>query len=108
MVEQTDAIAIYGCTCCAPTALSVEAGVLRQAGEGSSGRLFIADAILRVLEGSRSQGVRPFGLRHARDHGLAKTRLQHIVLAVAINLMRVVWLTERPRATTRTSAFAQL
>ena len=29
----------------------IEAGVLRQAGEGSHNRVFIADAILRVLEG---------------------------------------------------------
>jgi transposase len=61
------------------------------------------------IEGTLSQGVRAFGLRHARYLGLAKTHLQHLLIAVAINLVRVVaWVREVPRAATRTSAFAAL
>jgi transposase len=40
---------------------------------------------------------------------LAKTHLQHVATAAAINIDRVVaWLDERPRAATRTSRFAAL
>ena len=40
---------------------------------------------------------------------MAKTHLQHVAIAVAINIDRMVaWLEERPRATTRTSRFAAL
>ena len=61
------------------------------------------------VEGTLSQGVRAFGLRRARYWGLAKTHLQHVAIAAAINLDRIVaWLDERPRAQTRTSRFAAL
>jgi transposase len=41
--------------------------------------------------------------------GLVKTRLMHLLLAAAINFMRVAaWLTHRPRARTRPAAFAAL
>lgn len=40
------------------------------------------------VEGTISQGTRAFGLRQARYIGLAKTRLQHILTAAAINLTR--------------------
>jgi len=61
------------------------------------------------IEGTLSQGVRSFGLRCARYRGLAKTHLQHIATAAAINIDRIVaWLDERPRATTRISRFAAL
>jgi transposase len=61
------------------------------------------------VEGTLSQGVRRCDLRRARYIGLAKTRLQHIVMAVALNIVRVVaWLREQPRACTRTSRFARL
>ena len=60
-------------------------------------------------EGTLSQGVRAFGLRRTRFRGLAKTHLQHIATAAAINIDRIVaWLEERPRAKTRTSRFAAL
>jgi transposase len=40
---------------------------------------------------------------------LAKTKLQHVVTAIAINIVRVeAWLNERPFAKTRRSAFASL
>jgi transposase len=61
------------------------------------------------VEGTLSQGVRAFGLRCARYRGLAKTRLQHVATAAAMNVDRIVaWLDERPRAKTRTSRFATL
>jgi transposase len=61
------------------------------------------------VEGTLSQGVRAFGLRRTRYGGLAKTHLQHVATVAAINLERLVaWLTDLPRATTRTSRFAAL
>jgi transposase len=61
------------------------------------------------IEGTLSQGVRAFGLRRTRYWGLAKTHLQHVATAAAINIDRIVaWLDERPRAQTRTSRFAAL
>jgi transposase len=61
------------------------------------------------VEGAISQGVRAFDLRRARYIGLAKTHLQHIATAAAINLSRVVaWLTDIPKAQTRCSKFAAL
>jgi transposase len=53
--------------------------------------------------------VRAFGLRRSRYRGLARTRLQHVATAAAIDLAR---LGDRfraiPRAATRTSRFAAL
>jgi transposase len=61
------------------------------------------------IEGTLSQGVRAFGLRRTRYWGLAKTHLQHVAIAAAINIDRMVaWLDERPRAMTRISRFAAL
>jgi transposase len=61
------------------------------------------------VEGSVSQGVRAFGLRRTRYIGLAKTHLQEVAAAAAMNLTRAVaWLYGTPRAQTRTSAFAAL
>jgi transposase len=61
------------------------------------------------VEGTLSQGVRAFGLRHARYRGLAKTHLQHVATAAAINVVRLVdWLNGIPRAATRCSRFAAL
>lgn len=61
------------------------------------------------IEGTLSQGVRAFGLRHTKYIGQAKTHLQHILIAIAINIVRVVaWIWDRPRATTRLSPFARL
>src|SRR5207237_9598903 len=57
------------------------------------------------VEGTLSQGVRAFGLRQSRYRGVAKTHLQHVALAAAIN---VAWLDERPRAMTRISRVAAL
>jgi transposase len=61
------------------------------------------------VEGTLSQGVRAFGLRSARYRGLAKTRLQHLATAAAVNVQRVTdWYEGRPRATTRRPHVARL
>jgi DDE family transposase len=61
------------------------------------------------IEGTISQGIRVGDVRQARYRGEAKTRLQQIVIAVVVNLRRLVaWFQERPRARTRISAFADL
>ena len=61
------------------------------------------------IEGTISQGVQAFGLRHARYVGKAKTHLQHLATAAAINLERVAdWLAGVVREKTRRSAFARV
>jgi len=61
------------------------------------------------IEGTISQGTRAFGLRRARYIGQAKTHLQNILIAAAINVSRIIaWLNEVPHAKTRTSHFARL
>jgi hypothetical protein len=61
------------------------------------------------IEGTLSQGVRAFGLRRGRYRGLAKTHLQHVATAAAVNLERLAaWFRAVPRAATRTSRFAGL
>src|SRR6266508_3164344 len=61
------------------------------------------------VEGTFTQANRRGDLRHARYIGLAKTHLQNVIIAVALNVLRVLaWLGEVPRATTRTSPFARL
>jgi transposase len=61
------------------------------------------------IEGTLSQGVRGYGLRQARYTGLAKTHLQHILTAAAINIVRIDdWLTGKPLAKTRVSRFRAL
>ena len=61
------------------------------------------------VEGTLSQGVRAFGLRRSRYIGLAKTGLQQVCTAAAINVSRVVhWLNGRLRAKTRVTRFAAL
>jgi transposase len=61
------------------------------------------------VEGTISQGVRGFQLRQCCYLGLAKTRLQHILIAAAMNLERIyAWLEEIPFAQTRQSHFAKM
>jgi transposase len=61
------------------------------------------------VEGTISQGVRLCDVRRSRYIGLAKTHLQHIITAAALNLIRVVeWLKEPTLAKTPTSRFARL
>lgn len=57
----------------------------------------------------RSHAVRAADLRRSRYLGLAKTSLQNLVTAAALNLLRVAtWLAEWPRAQTRHALFAAL
>lgn len=61
------------------------------------------------IEGTIAQGVHSFDLRRSRYIGLTKTRLQHLFIASALNVVRIgAWLMERPRAQTRTSRFGKL
>lgn len=71
---------------------------------------FKRDYALRAgVEGTFSQGTRAFDLRHCRYVGLAKTHLQHIAIATAMNLSRLMaWWAEVPKAKTRISPFAAL
>jgi transposase len=49
------------------------------------------------VESSLSQGVRRFALRRSRYLGLARTHLQHVCTATAMNVVRVIaWLHEEP------------
>ena len=60
------------------------------------------------IEGTISQGVRGMDVRHARYIGLARTHLQHVATAAAINVVRIVdWLLgERPEPTRRSPLLA--
>jgi transposase len=61
------------------------------------------------VEGTISQGTRSFGLRRSRYIGLAKTHLQQVAIAAAMNLTRAVfWTWGIPKAQTRSSHFASL
>jgi len=61
------------------------------------------------IEGTHAQGLRRCGLRQSRYIGLAKTHLQHIATAVALNLVRLgEWWAGTPQAKTRYSSFARL
>ena len=61
------------------------------------------------IEGSLSQGMRRSDLRQSRYIGLAKTHLQHILTAAALNLYRITeWLMEKPVAQSRTAPFVRL
>lgn len=61
------------------------------------------------IEGTLSQGVRSSRLRRSRYIGLAKTRLQHVLTAVAIDFERIGnWLVNTTPAATRHSRFSKL
>jgi DDE family transposase len=61
------------------------------------------------IEATMSQGVRAFGMRRSRYEGLAKTHLQQVGIAAAINVVRIVaWLDGDEPAPTRLSAFQRL
>ena len=61
------------------------------------------------IEGTIAQGTRTGDLRRSRYIGLVKTRLMHLLVATALNFLRVAaWLAEIPRAQTRPSTFAAL
>jgi transposase len=61
------------------------------------------------VEGTISQAVRGFGARRCRYLGAAKTHLQQVLTATAVNCVRIAnWLAEMPLAKTRQSAFVKL
>lgn len=61
------------------------------------------------IEGTHAQAISRCGLRRCRYIGLAKARLQHVLTAVAVNLVRVAeWCAGTPVAKTRSSRFAAL
>ena len=79
----------------------------RARGDTEAGRRLYAQR--QGIEGTISQSVRGFGLRQARYRGLAKTGLQNVATAAALNLDRLAaWLAERPLAPTRVSRFAAM
>jgi len=61
------------------------------------------------IEGTFTQADRLCGLRRSRYVGLAKTHLQHVFTAVALNLRRLfAWLEGDPLARTRVAPFVKL
>ncbi len=79
----------------------------RARGDIKQGRKLYAQR--QGIEGTISQSVRGFGLRRARYRGLARTGLQSIATAAAINLDRLAaWFAQRPLAPTRVSRFAAM
>lgn len=61
------------------------------------------------VEGTIAQRVRSCDVRRSRYIGQAKTHLQHVMTAAAINVMRILrWLADEPKASTCRSPFAQL
>ena len=85
-----------------------EARRAQQAEEQTAGWQ-VAYGLRAGIEGTLSQGVRLGDLRQTRYVGPAKTHLQHIVIAVAVNILRLVaWWQGRARAGTRTTAFGAL
>jgi IS5 family transposase len=62
------------------------------------------------IEGTISQGTRAFDLRRSRFIGLAKTHLQHLATAAAMNLTRMVnwWMADEAQLPLYRSPFAKL
>ncbi len=61
------------------------------------------------IEGTLSLGIRTCDLRRSRYAGRAKTHLQHLATAAALNVARLAaWFADTPRAQTRRSPFAKL
>ena len=84
---------------------ALQAARLRQEGEEFRARYRTRAG----SEGTISQGSRMADLHRSRYWGLAKTKLLHILIACALNFLRVAaWLAEKPKAQTRQSAFARL
>jgi len=84
--------------------------VLQAARQRQKTELFKTQYAARAgIEGTISQGTRTSDLRRSRYIGLPKTRLLHLLIAAALNFLRVAaWLLETPRARTRQSAFGRL
>jgi len=84
--------------------------VLQSARQHQQTDVFREEYALRAgVESLMSQGMRAFDLRKARYIGCARTHLQHILIAVAINIVRLVaWWREAHQTPPRISAFARL
>ncbi len=64
---------------------------------------------VQVLKPRIHSCIRRSGLRRSRYIGLDKTHLQHILIATALNFIRLgAWLSGMPFAQTRFSRFKQL
>lgn len=83
---------------------------LQQAREFAESEEFKEQYRLRSgIEGTLSQAVREHGMRESRYIGLAKTQLQHLLTAVAVNFTKIgEWMLGTPLAETRKSRFRQL
>ncbi|HEV8648366.1 MAG TPA: IS1182 family transposase [Actinomycetes bacterium] len=83
---------------------------LRQARTEQDTKDWQADYALRAgVEGTIRQAIAVTGLRRARYRGLAKTHLEHVYSAVALNLIRLdAWWNGHPLDRTRTSHLARL
>ena len=98
----------------APRQLTVRPQVQHEAIQAARQRQetaeFTAEYARRAgIEGTHSQGIRRCGLRWARYSGLAKTHLQQLITAVALNVARLgEWWLGTPPAKTRRSPFAAL
>ena len=69
---------------------------------------FFEGIVVVPLEGTLSQTIRVGGLRRPRYIGQAKTHLQNVVIATALNVLRLIaWIEEVPREKTHTSHFAR-
>ena len=61
------------------------------------------------IEGTLARGIQVLGLRRTRYIGLAKTHLQHVLTAVAMNAARLVaWFNDEPLSKLRVSRFGAL
>jgi hypothetical protein len=66
-------------------------------------------ALRAGVEGTIHQGITVTDLRHTRYRGLAKTHLEHVFSAVALNLIRLdAWWNGHPLDRTRTSHLTRL
>jgi transposase len=98
----------------APRQLTVRPQVLHEAIQTARPRQKTAECTAPYarragIEGTHTQAIRRCGIRQCRDLGHAKTHLQHVLTATALNLVRVAaWLEDTRQATTRRSAFAAL
>ncbi len=90
--------------------LQPQAQALQAARQHQTTAAFKADYAARAgIEATLGQAVSRGVGRRTRYRGLLRTRLQHILMAVAINLIRVIaWFDDQPLAPTRRSAFAAL
>jgi transposase len=84
--------------------------VLQTARQRQQTDAFREEYALRAgVESLMSQGMRAFDLRKSRYIGCARTQLQHILIAIAINIVRLVaWWRDARHTPPRTSAFARL